>query len=211
MMSRIGVLGGMFDPIHNGHVEAASFACNYLSLDLVKFVPCSVPNHRTQATSSASHRLAMLNLALEHQAGLEVDALEIERDGISYTADTLQELAHQNISSQLIFVLGLDSFNTITQWHEWERLFELCSFFILARSGTQISRETSVAINLKERLSDGAKDFFQHSSGQVLLAKDFSNDLSSSKVRRELERGADLSESLDQAVYSYIKQHNLYH
>ena len=201
----------MFDPIHNGHVEAASFARNHLSLDLVKLVPCSLPNHRAEATSSAHHRLAMLNLALEKHDGLEVDAIEIEREGVSYTADTLEELAHQNSASQLIFVLGLDSFNTLTHWHAWEKLFELCNFFILARAGSQINSDISETINLSERLSESSDDFFMHSSGKILLAKEFSNDLSSSKVRSELVKGADLSSSLDHAVYSYIKQYNLYH
>ena len=211
MMSRIGVLGGMFDPIHNGHIEVASFARNYLSLYLVKLVPCSIPNHRKNANSPAFHRLAMLNLALEKQDGLQVDSIELRREGISYTAETLQELKRQNKASQLVFVLGLDSFNTIAKWHDWEKLFELCNFFILARSGAQINKETSRAIKLNERLTKSNEAFFQRSTGRILFAKEFNNDLSSTKVRNRFAEGKDLHDSLDDAVYSYIKQHNLYH
>jgi nicotinate-nucleotide adenylyltransferase len=201
----------MFDPIHNGHIEVASFARNYLSLDLVKLVPCSIPNHRKNANSSAFHRLAMLNLAIEKQDGLQVDSIELKREGISYTADTLQELKRQNKASQLVFVLGLDSFNTIAKWHDWEKLFELCSFFVLARSGAKINKETSQVIKLNERLAKSNEAFFQQSTGRILFAKEFNNDLSSTKVRNQFAEGKDLHSSLDDAVYSYIKQHNLYH
>jgi nicotinate-nucleotide adenylyltransferase len=142
---------------------------------------------------------------------LQVDSIELKREGISYTADTLQELKRQNKANQLVLVLGLDSFNTIAKWHDWEKLFELCSFFVLARSGAQINKETSQAIKLNERLTTSSEAFFQQSTGRILFAKEFNNDLSSTKVRNRFAEGKDLRGSLDDAVYSYIKQHNLYH
>ena len=90
MKSRLGVLGGMFDPIHNGHVEAARFACQLLSLDLVKMIPCHIPNHRDSAVSNTTHRLNMLRLAIGSDGRLEPDDIELRKNRVSYSVETMR-------------------------------------------------------------------------------------------------------------------------
>lgn len=210
MMSHIGVFGGMFDPIHNGHVEAARFAYQNVSLDHVKLVPCSVPNHRKSAFTSAQHRLLMAELAVDQFPELSVDDLEIKREGVSYTVDTLRQLKNSNPDCNLVFILGLDSFNTLTEWKEWESLLALCSFFVLARDNETINPLIANAIDLDARAVKLPEDISEHQAGQVYLARGFNYDLSSTDVREKLGKGIDVSSDVDKEVYNYIKAHRLY-
>src|SRR5690606_2685035 len=108
--ARIGVMGGMFDPVHSGHLQVALTAWHLLELDQLRLVPCHVPNHRAPATATSAQRLEMLQLAAAREPRLRVDAREMERDGISYTVDTLASLRNDFPSSALVLVLGMDAF-----------------------------------------------------------------------------------------------------
>ena len=209
-MSHIGVLGGMFDPIHNGHVEVAKFASESLSLEMTKLIPCSIPNHRAEAISSADHRVAMLELAIKDYENLSIDPIEVYKDGISYSVDTLRELKAQNPESGIVFILGMDAFNNLNRWHKWEQLLQLCSLFVLARSGENVNYGIATEIDLLNRKVDSGETLLQKEAGSVFISEEFNCELSSTTVRSKLLLGEDLSQELNEKVYSYIKKHNLY-
>ena len=210
MSSRIALLGGMFDPVHNGHIEAARYALRELKVDRLKMIPCHSPNHKDSPHSNSRHRLAMLEAAIKSESGIEVDPLEINRSGVSYTVDTLLELKRLDASASLVFVLGIDAFNSLPQWHRWLALPQLCHFLVLARSGAEISQNSADQLGITQRLVSSTDEMFESESGKVLYAKDFSYDLSSTAIRQQLMSNQDARVDLNEDVLAYIKENQLY-
>jgi nicotinate-nucleotide adenylyltransferase len=209
-MSFLGVLGGMFDPVHNGHIEAARCALGKLALDEVRMVPCRIPNHREPAQFASAHRLNMIELASADEPRIQVDPIEINRIGTSYMVDTLSMLKTRHIDSALVLILGVDSFNTMPQWHSWSQFPELCHFLILGRPGNIVSEEVIHLLSSGRGLVDTASELFATACGNIKFVKDFDFDISSSKVREGLATNADLSDVLDEKVIDYIRMNNLY-
>lgn len=209
MSSRIAVLGGMFDPVHNGHVEAAQFALKQLPVDCLKMIPCHIPNHKKAAAAAAQHRLAMLEIAVDGLPQVEVDAIELEKNQLSYTVDTLTEYK-KKYNSSLVFILGADSFNTLPLWHRWESILELSHLFVLARPGFPLSSETMAAVGLEQRRASTGKELFESESGKILYCENFDFDISSSSVKQKLIDNQDVSSELDEQVIEYISDNHLY-
>ena len=210
MTSRIGVLGGMFDPVHKGHVEAARYALQKLALDELRMIPCHTPNHRRPAKIDPQHRLHMIELAIRDEPGMQVDPIEIDRTGVSYMVDTLTILKANAGDCSLVLVLGVDSFNTIPQWHRWHQLLELCHFLLLARPGIMISEDVIAAPEFEHNLVASTEELFHNDSGRIRVFDDFSFDISSTRVRELLAMKADLSTKLDENVIDYIRSNHLY-
>jgi len=210
MMSRLGVLGGMFDPVHKGHVAAANHAANLLQLDLVKMVPCKQPNHRADAIASSVHRLAMLEIAIEGQVKLEVDDCEIARAGISYSADTIRQIRDAKVAEKIVFILGMDALNSINRWHAWQSLFANAHFLVLARSQETLNTDTAAAINFDDRRTNSPEQLFEAEAGRIYISNDFSSLASSTAVRAELRESSHNSQLLNQSVLNYINENQLY-
>ena len=215
MSSRLGVLGGMFDPVHNGHIEAACFACNSLALDRVKLIPCCRPSHRGPATASPAQRLAMLELATASCPALEVDAVEVERAGISYTVDTVSALRESasgktGHAGHIVFILGMDAFNGLPSWHRWQDLLALCHLLVLARPGSTVTEFAGDTIGLRARQVNSPDQLFAADGGKILIEAEFDHAVSSSDVRRGLGNAADLSAQVNGKVLRYIEEHGLY-
>lgn len=131
---RIGVMGGTFDPIHHGHLVAASEAADALSLDEVIFVPTGQPGNK-KAISSAEHRYLMTVIATAANPGFTVSRADIDRDGITYTIDTLTELSKERPNADLFFISGADAIAQILAWRKVEELWELAHFVAVTRPG----------------------------------------------------------------------------
>lgn len=208
MSSPLVVLGGLFDPVHNGHVNAARFALEFLSVQRVKMIPCHLPNHKAMPDTQAEHRLAMLSLATASFPEIEVDPIELQRDSVSYTVDTLTELKKRH--SMLVFVLGMDSFNSLPSWHDWRRILDLSHLLVLSRPGANLSDETSRVVDIKHRRVNTSEQMLASSSGKIIFCENFDYDMASSEIRRKIIRGDDVSAELDAGVVQYIRDNSLY-
>src|SRR4029453_3192092 len=135
MRSVLGVFGGTFDPIHCGHLELAREVRAGLNLDAVRFIPAGDPPHRAAPVAPAIHRLAMVELAIADDPGLEVDTREIQRRGRSYSVETLEDLRCEAPARPLALIVGGDAFLGFPGWHRWRELFALAHVIVVARPG----------------------------------------------------------------------------
>ena len=119
-MRRIGLLGGTFDPVHNGHIRLAVEMGERLQLDEIHLIPAAVPPLRDQPRVAGSQRLAMLATVIEEFDSFVIDDRELHRDGPSYTIDTLEELRQEHPDDSMSLIIGMDAFLQLEQWHRWK-------------------------------------------------------------------------------------------
>jgi nicotinate-nucleotide adenylyltransferase len=195
---RIGILGGTFDPVHNGHLYIANALREALDLERIVWIPAGRPPHKAgQIVSSDRDRLAMLELAL---AGSEVDqisTIDIERFGPSYTADTLEILAERFAPARLFFLMGEDSLRDLPTWHDPERLLRAAELAVAARPGVDVDLE-SVARQVPTV------------RGRVHLVPTEEIAISSSGIRRRVRENQSIHGLVPAAVEAYIQDHGLY-
>lgn len=219
MMQRIGIMGGMFDPVHTGHLQLAQTALRTLQLDRLHLVPCAQPNHRCQASASQRHRKAMLDIAVAQDRRLVVDDREYRRVGVSYAVDTLKSFAEEFPDAALVYVQGWDSFNSLPTWHRWQELFLFAHVCAISRPGQKLPNEHdpmgSTAAALHEELivrRVGSVDALLCSRhGSILILDELAVDVSSTQVRDALaSESADIGINVCEGVDEYIRQHQLY-
>ncbi len=129
----IGILGGTFDPIHNGHIQIAETVLQALQLERIEFIPCFQPPHRQQPIASPKDRLAMVKLATKSNPHFHANEIEMDRQGVSYSVDTLTALRRQMPHQPLCFIVGADAFSAFHHWHEWQKIPTLVHLIIIGR------------------------------------------------------------------------------
>jgi nicotinate-nucleotide adenylyltransferase len=209
---RIGVLGGTFDPIHLGHLEAAQAARRALDLDVVLIVPLLTPPHRVPPPcASAFHRFAMAALAVAGRDGLGVSALELQTSAPSYTAATLARLHGLGFQPwQLFFITGSDAFAEIASWYDYPRLLDLTHFAVIARPGTALDRLPRQLPDLASRMHDAHEAQVNWTVPSILLVEASTPDVSSTEIRRRVAAGEPLDGLLPGAVADHVHRHQLY-
>ena len=211
---RIGVLGGTFDPIHFGHLDAAGAARRALDLDHVLLMPARVPPHKAAGPlASACHRFAMAALAASERAELRVSDLELERSGPSYTSWTLDRLARAGLRpAQLFFIAGADAFADIPAWRDYPDLLARSHFVVVSRPGNAAGGmpQRLPALAGRMRSPDGAAPAAGAGATRIWLVSAPTRDVSSSTVRALLERGRAVDRLVPAAVAAHIARHDLY-
>lgn len=207
---RIGVMGGMFDPVHRGHLAAAELAIASLDLDELRMIPCAQPRHRQAALVSGEERLEMLRLATATQRKIIVDDREIRREGVSYTVDTLLSLAEEFPGAILVLVLGIDAFATLPHWHRWQALFALAHVLVLGRPGPQLVFDEDLVLDLQCREVLSAERLFALPQGRILRLQEPQVAVSSTQVREALYQHGHAEEQLPPAVAEFIETRALY-
>jgi len=203
--------GGTFDPVHNGHVQAAREVAQLADCREVRMIPCHVPPHRETPAAPAAARLTMLELALDGISGLEVDGRELKRQGPSYTIDTLASLrAELGNEVALGWVLGADAVAGLDRWHDWQRLPELAHLLLLDRPGHALPQRGVVAEGLAPRLTRDVADLHAEPAGKVWCVGQTPLAVSATVVRETLAAGRSAAHLLPLPVWAYIKQQQLY-
>jgi len=196
----IGVMGGTFDPIHNGHLAVAEEVRSRLDLSMLLFVPAGQPWLKMDnPVSPAEYRVRMVRLAIADKPHLKLSTMEVERSGATYTVDTMAELQSQfGAENDLFFILGWDNLAELPQWKEPSRLITLCHLVAVPRPG--YPRPDLKAL---EALIPGL-------SQRVILMDKPEMDISASEIRDRVAQGLSISHLVPGPVDEYIRQHKLY-
>ena len=199
VLTRVGILGGTFDPVHTGHLAIARRVRESAALDRVLFIPAGNPRLKSEEPSAGpADRLGMLRLAVAGQQGFEVSDLEINRSGPTRTVDTLAELRESVAQdSELFFIMGLDVVGRLDEWIEPERVVGLARIIVVSRPGY---------------LGFDWDDFYRrnpYALGRVDCVES-ATDVSASELRQRLSAGAPTGGLLHPDVEQYIRDHGLY-
>lgn len=199
---RLGLFGGSFDPVHMGHLLLAETCREAASLDRVRFLPASVSPHKvSQDVTSGLHRLQMLRLAVSGHPGFEVSDAEIQRGGVSYTVDTLQNIRNENATAELFFLMGADTLADFPSWRDPARICQLAMPLVVHRTQSPAPNFTPLAALVPtERLS-------QIRNAQVDMPL---IELSSREIRRRVRNGQSIRYRTPRAVEKYIETQGLY-
>jgi nicotinate-nucleotide adenylyltransferase len=211
MSGPIGILGGTFDPVHHGHLRLALECHGALQLDRVKLVPLNRPAHRGPVHASSEHRLAMLRLAADKVSALEVDDIEIRRGGTSWTIDTVTEYRRQHGEQPLCLIMGMDAFQSLHLWKEWQLIPEQVHIIVAARPGTNDEFDNPLVAELyNTRRTDFIEDIHSSPAGRILKINIPTLAISSTRIRSLLTGTASAAFLLPDSVLAYIKQHRIY-
>lgn len=204
----IGIIGGTFDPIHFGHLRPALEIFEQFSLDELRFIPSAHPPHRWQPEASAEHRINMTTLAIDPIEGFTLDDREYRREGASYTVDTLKSI-RQEIGNDrpLCMIIGLDAFQSFTQWRDWQKILTLTHLVVSPRPGYKLSAEDQW---VQAYLTKDATELKQYAAGKIFVAEVIQFDISATKIREQLLNGFSASYLLPETIRKYIDKHRLY-
>lgn len=198
-IKRVGILGGTFNPPHMGHLFMAKRVLNELSLDEVTLLPVGDPPHKKDVyVESSFHRLNMTSLTCEGENGLFVSDIEALRPGYTYTVDTLRGLTEKCPETRFYYIIGEDTLFEIENWREHETVFKMTAFVCVRRPG---GREEELFKKISQLKEKGA---------EIILSKYTGPDISSTEIRKRIEKEESTEGLLKRSVREYIDVHKLY-
>ena len=216
---RIGLLGGTFNPIHNGHLHIADQTRTRLGFDHILFIPTGDPPHKSLTSlAPVHHRLAMVKLATQPFPDFQVSDIEATSSETCYTIDTLNALKDQ-IEGELFFLVGLDAFLDFPMWKAADQLFTKANFIVLSRPGVQFVETTALPLlpripeNDLRALDQGTRDLLEiptSPSTTITFLALPPCDISASVIRDRLQKGLSVADWLPAPIESYIIHHHLY-
>lgn len=199
MNRRIGVMGGTFNPIHMGHLILAEHAWDEFGLDEVLFMPSARPPHKTKGVLPDEIRKDMVMLAIEENEHFTFSSMEYERDGITYTIDTIRELKKENPTDTFYFIIGADSFYDLESWSSPKELMQETEFLVATRDG-----------HTKEELEQHRKRLEEKYQAKISFISFPMLDISSSSIRKRVLEGKSIRYYVPRKVKDYIYEKQLY-
>jgi nicotinate-nucleotide adenylyltransferase len=191
-VTRIGLFGGSFDPVHEAHLALARAALEQLRLDELRWVPAGQPWQKARRLTEARHREAMVRLAIEGEPRFVLDAVELRRQGVTYTLDTVRELHAAHPGTEWFLILGQDQYATLHTWRDWRELLGLVTLAVAGRPGAAAAVDPEVAGLAPQVIELPAMD------------------VSATEVRRRVGAGESIADLVPEPVRSYIARHRLY-
>lgn len=205
-----GLLGGTFDPIHNGHLHIANYVMQALDLKVMQFIPNRQVPKKHKAFANEQHRIAMLRLALSNHQSFIVNDIEFSRPAPSYMFDTLTTLRSLVPTLPLCLILGADAFDGLNHWFRWQDLLDLVHLVIINRPDYPIPSSDWQKELLAKHLTHKKEDLHAAPSGKIIMLKAQPIAISSTGIREKIKAGEDASEYMPKKVWNYIQQHKLY-
>lgn len=208
MVEAIGIFGGTFDPIHNGHLRSALEVLQQFDLDHIRLIPSARPPHREQPQATPEQRVMMLHLAIKNSAQFVVDDRELKREGASYTIDTLKSLRQEMPDTALYLILGSDAFSGLSTWHQWEKLLDLSHIIVMQRASQPLSLSADM-----DRWFQARKGSAEDSAllvGKIWSVTLTQLNISATAIRSDITQGQPPAFLTPDPVVSFIEQLALY-
>lgn len=206
----IAILGGTFDPVHFGHLRIAAEILQAYDLAEVRFIPCWQPVHRDKPFATPEQRLAMLDAAIENQPMFKIDDCEIQRQGPSYTIDTIEMLHQKYPHTPLCLILGLDVWSGFTTWHRYKDILRLAHLIIAIRPPYLLPQTGKMAELLQQHQTQDISVLHTSLGGNIIVHSDTSLDISATTIRKMIANGQNPHALLPDSVYNYIVKQHLY-
>ncbi|HSG10452.1 MAG TPA: nicotinate-nucleotide adenylyltransferase [Gammaproteobacteria bacterium] len=206
----IGILGGTFDPVHFGHLRPALDVRQALALDEIRLLPCHVPPHRPQPLASTQQRTLMLQAAIAGVDGFVIDEREFERDGLSYTFDTLQSLRKDLPGKTLCLLVGMDAFRGLPTWHRWHELLNHCHIVVMTRPRAKFPEKGELAEYIHMHRARDAAMLRTQSTGLLWFQEVTQLEISATRLRALLAAGEQADFLLPADVLDLIHIQGLY-
>lgn len=209
-VTRIGLFGGTFNPVHHGHLRLALDLVETLALAEMRLLPCHLPAHRQEPAVSAARRAEMVRLAIAGEPALRLDTLELEREGPSYTVDTLQIVRRQvGAKVPLLWVLGADAYAGLERWKDWQQLLDYAHLVVVARPGWTLPQTGKLAA-FAQRHALRLEEFKAQPAGGIMQLESRLLDISATQIRTKVAQGRSIRYLLPEPVHQYIAEHHLY-
>ena len=206
----LGLFGGTFDPIHNGHLRTAFELLQALKLGEVRFMPTGNPPHRDSTLADAAQRLAMVRAAVADQPGFTVDDREVRRTGLSYSVDTLTELRAEFPQRPLCLLLGMDAFLGLPNWHRWKEILELAHVVVAHRPGWKAPTQGPLGEAMVDRGTGGIRDLHGSKAGRIYVHAVTQLEISSTELRQLIAAGGDPRYLVPDSVRAVLRELGCY-
>lgn len=204
----IGIFGGSFDPIHNGHLRAAYEVGHHFKLDHIRLIPCGNPPHREQAKATSQQRLMLLHLAVKTSQFFVVDDRELQSEQTSYTYDTLVSLRQEFVDNPLFLLIGSDAFSAIDTWHNWQQLLDLAHIVVMERPDEELV--LPAAIDKWFQAHIGQQGDVQLPAGKIWPLSTTQLAISSTAIRQNIAKGLSPVFLMPDAAVQLVEQLGLY-
>lgn len=209
-LQKIAILGGTFNPIHNGHLGLAQDLVTLLELQVLLLIPCHIPSHRSAPDVNSAERAEMVSIAVGNNEALMADERELVRGGTSYSIDTLIELRHKyGVECSLIFVVGCDAYLGLMDWHRWGELLDYAHIVVAKRPGWEMPVSGKLA-EYTRRFSTSIEALGKTSAGSVVLLDTCERHVSSTQIRALVAKGTPIRHLVPEKVGEYIESRGLY-